>query len=235
MSSTAERHVWLSGGVVKEQLRTWLAAGRYEALIELAGRKKRILSWLTALTYDRDPLIGWRAVEAIGLAASRIAAADPEFVRNHLRRLLWLLNDESGGIGWRAPQAIGEILRNQPQCFAEFVPLLISLLDMMEEDAVRFRPGILWAIGRLGPVLPDAVESSIPLIVSCLRDANAQTRGLAAWCLGQLGAIQNVPHLESLLKDESLVDLYVGGQLVRKSVAQLVCEALQSAGACSIN
>jgi hypothetical protein len=220
--------------VVKEQLRTWLAAGRYEALIELAGRKKRILSWLTALTYDRDPLIGWRAVEAIGLAASRIAAADPEFVRNHLRRLLWLLNDESGGIGWRAPQAIGEILRNQPQCFAEFVPLLISLLDMMEEDAVRFRPGILWAIGRLGPVLPDAVESSTPLIVSCLRDANAQTRGLAAWCLGQLGAIQSVPHLESLLKDESLVDLYVGGQLVRKSVAQLVGEALQSAGACSI-
>jgi hypothetical protein len=234
MSFTAEWRVWLGGGVVKEQLRTWLAAGRYEALVELAGRKKRILSWLTALTYDRDPLIGWRAVEAIGLVASRIAAADPEFVRGHLRRLLWLLNDESGGIGWRAPQAIGEILRNRPQCFAEFVPLLISLLDMEEEDAARFRPGILWAIGRLGPVLPDAVESAIPLIVSCLHDADAQTRGLAAWCLGQLGAIQNAPHLESLLKDESLVDMYVGGQLVRKSVAQLVCEALQSAGACSI-
>jgi hypothetical protein len=214
--------------VVKEQLRAWLADERYEPLVELAGRKKRVLSWLMALTYDRDPLIGWHAVEAIGLAASRVAAADPEFVRNYLRRLLWLLNDESGGIGWHAPQAIGEILRNRPRDFAEFVPLLISLLDMEEEDAVRFRPGILWAIGRLGPALPDAVDPSIPLIVACLHDANAQTRGLAAWCLGQLGAIQNVPRLESLLKDESPVDLYVGGQIVRTSVARLVGEALQS-------
>jgi len=211
-----------------EQVRELLADQRYEAITELAGREKRVLSFLTALTYDRETLIGWRAVEAVGLAAGRIASDDPRFVRNHLRRLLWLLNDESGGIGWRAPEAIGEIIRSQPERFVEFVPILISLLDMEEEDAVRFRPGLLWAIGRLGPVMPDAVESAIPWIVSCLDDSNPQTRGMASWCLGQLGAAGHLAHIDLLLDDDQPVDFYVDGQIVRTSVAQLAREALES-------
>lgn len=40
------------------------------AIVELAERKGRALSLLTALTYDLDPLISWRAFEAVGLAAT---------------------------------------------------------------------------------------------------------------------------------------------------------------------
>jgi HEAT repeat protein len=213
---------------MKEQLRHLLVNQEYGAIVELAGRKRRILSFLTALTYDPEPLIGWRAVEAIGLAAARMADDDPEFVRIHLRRLQWLLNDESGGIGWRFPEAMGEIIRNRPEEFAEFVPLVISLFDMAAEDAVRFRPGILWAIGRLGQVMPGAVKAAMPRIIPCLDDPDPQTRGLAVWCLGQLGAASHLSHHDALLRDESLVELYSGGQLARKSVAQLVREALES-------
>ncbi len=213
---------------MKQQLRYLLANEEYGAIVELAGRKKRILSFLTALTYDPEPLIGWRAVEAIGLAAARIAGDNPEFVRIHLRRLLWLLNDESGGIGWRFPEAMGEIIRNRPQQFAEFVPLVISLFDMAAEDAVRFKPGILWAIGRLGQVMPAAVKTAKPKIIPCLDDLDPQTRGLAVWCLGQLGDVKRLSHHKALSKDESLVELYSHGQLTCKSVAQLVHEALES-------
>jgi hypothetical protein len=212
---------------VKEQLHDLLVNENYESVVELAGRKKRVLSFLTALTYDSDPLINWRAVEAIGLAAGRIADDDPEFVRIHLRRLQWLLNDESGGIGWRAPEAMGEIIRNRPEQFAEFVSIVISLLDMEEEDVGKFRPGILWAIGRLGQVIPDVVKPAIPWIVPCLNNPDSQTRGMAVWCLGQLNAAKHLSH-NVLLKDESPVDVYLDGQLVRKSVSQLVHEALEA-------
>jgi hypothetical protein len=212
---------------MKEQLRDWLAKRSYDAIVELAGRKRRVLSFLTALTYDPDPLINWRAVEAMGLAAGRIADEDPEFVRNHLRRLMWLLSDESGGIGWRAPEMMGEIVRNRPEQFGEFVPIIISLLDMEEEDAARFRPGILWAIGRLGKMMPDRVKAAVALIIPCLEDPNPQTRGLAAWCLGQLGAGEYLAG-HDVLRDESLVDFYADGQLVRKSVGQLAHDALES-------
>lgn len=212
----------------KEQLRDWLAKQRYQAIIELAGRKKRVLSFLTALTYDTDPLISWRAVEVIGLAADRIAADDPEFVRNHVRRLMWLINHESGGIGWRTPETIGEILRSCPECFAEFVPILLSCLDMEEQDAVRFRAGTLWAIGRLGQVMPEAVRGAVAGVFHCLDDPNPQVRGLAAWCLGELGTAEHLASHSLLLADESLVDFYENGQLISKSVAQLARTALET-------
>ncbi len=34
----------------------------------------------------------------MGLAAGCISGDDPEYVRVHLRRLMWLLNDESGAL-----------------------------------------------------------------------------------------------------------------------------------------
>jgi hypothetical protein len=214
---------------MEDQLRDWLAKQDYEAITELAGRKRRVLSFLTALTYDLDPLISWRAVEAMGLAAGRISDEDPEYVRVHLRRLMWLLNDESGSIGWHAPEMMGELLRSRPQRFTEFVPIVISILDLEEEDAVRFRAGTLWAIGRAGRVNPAAVEAAIPGVVPCLDDSDPQTRGLAAWCLGQLGVSdQHLGHRDRLLSDPSPVEWYEGGQLVTRRVGELARAALES-------
>jgi hypothetical protein len=213
---------------LKEQLRKFLVREDYRAIVELAGHKRRVLSFLTALTYDPEPLIGWRAVEAIGLAAARIADDDPEYVRVHLRRLQWLLNDESGGIGWRFPEAMGEIIRNRPDCFTEFVPIVISLLDMEEEDATRFRAGILWAVGRLGQIMPNTVKPALPWVIPCLDAPDPQIRGMAAWCLGQLNAAGHLSHPDRLLKDERSVEFYTNGQLACKSVAQLTREALET-------
>lgn len=206
---------------MEKQLRDSLAEGRYEAIEELASSRKRVLSALNALTYDPDPLIAWRAVEAIGVAAGRIASRDPEFVRGHIRRLLWLLSDESGGIGWRAPEIIGEIIRAQPHAFQDFAVALTALLDMEPEDAVRFRPGALWAIGRVAQALPEAVESAIPDIVACLTDPDPRVRGHAAWCLGQLGAGHLVSEHQELLTDENPVEFYQDSQLVVSTVAEL--------------
>jgi hypothetical protein len=214
---------------LKKLLHRWLSSQRYEDIVELAGRKRRVLSFLMALTYDQDALISWRAVEAMGLAAGRVSDDDAEYVRVHLRRLMWLLNDESGGIGWRAPEAMGEILRNRPVRFTEFVPIIFSFLDMEEEDAVRFRAGTLWAIGRLAQVMPEAVKPAIARVVNCLNDPDPQTRGTAAWCLGQLRASERMAGCEALLRDPGLVNLYTDGQLISTCVGDLAQAALQSA------
>lgn len=212
---------------MKSRLRQLLVQADHQAIVDLAGQNRRVLSFLTGLTYDPDPLICWRAIEALGHAAGHIAENDTEFVRNHVLRLLWLLNDESGGVGWRAPEAIGEIVRAQPDRLSQFWPIVASLMDMMEaEDAGPFRPGMLWAIGRLGQVRPEAVLSALPWIIPCLDDANPQTRGIAAWCLGQLGATAPLAARPALLDDETPVTLYSGSRLVQSSVARLVAQAL---------
>ncbi len=214
---------------MKDQLRQWLRHEQYEPVVELAGRKKRVLSWLTALTYDPDPLLSWRAITAMGLAAGRIAAADPEYVRVHLLRLLWLLNDESGGIGWRAPEAIAEMIRARPEFFPQFLPIVATLLDMEPEDVKPFKPGMLWAIGRLAAQIKETtLPLALPWILPCLDDSQPQTRGLAAWCLGQLGAAGELTAHPALLADDSPVEIFLDGCLIHTRVADLVHEALTS-------
>jgi methylated-DNA-[protein]-cysteine S-methyltransferase len=88
---------------LKTKLRELLAEGHFEGIVEMAVEKRRVLGSLVSLTYDRDPQIGWRAVEALGLAARRVAKNDPGYVREHVRRLYWLISEESGGICWHAP------------------------------------------------------------------------------------------------------------------------------------
>ncbi len=207
---------------MKTLLRSHLTDYDLKAVEALAERGRRVLSYLVALTYEPEPLLAWRAVEAFGVAAAAIADRDPEFVRGHLRRLLWLLSDESGGIGWRAPELIGEVLRRRPRLFAEFMPILASLLDMEPEDAIRFRAGWLWAIGRVAKVAPRAMQAALPLIAPCLDDADPQVRGLAAWCLGQLGHKDLLATRPDLLKDDASVVFYDDGALNTVLVGELL-------------
>ncbi len=167
------------------------------------------------------------AVEAMGVAARRIAEDDPDYVREHLRRLVWLLSDESGGVCWRAPEAIAEIIRHRPTLFADFIPFVVFLiLNLAEEDLDQFRPGTLWAIGRLGAVAGDHINAVLPAITSALDHADPQVRGMAVWCLGQVGQAKHLAGRLDLLSDEGPVDLYEEGLLHRTSVCQLVHRAL---------
>jgi len=207
---------------VKKQLRKLLEHRALDQLADLAGGRRRILGALVSLTYDSDPLIAWRAVEAMGVAADRIAADDPDCVRQHLRRLYWLLSEESGGICWRAPEAMAEIVRRRPRMFGDYLPIIVTLIEQMaDEDLVHFRPGILWAIGRLGFLARDELDTVLSTIDACLDHADPQVRGMAVWCLGQCGRGEVLTTREALLSDQCAVDLYQNGELARLTVSEL--------------
>ncbi len=217
---------------MKNRLHQLLQERAAEEIANLAGHSRRVLSLLVSLTFDRDPLIGWRAVEAMGTAADRIAEHSPDHVRDHLRRLHWLLSEESGGICWRAPEAMAEIVRRRPALLSDYVPILVSLIrEMANEDLIHFRAGILWAIGRLGPICADQLDEVLPTIVACLDHPDPQVRGMAVWCLGQCGQAERLEDRDNLLADEAPVDLYEDGHLGRTTVGRLVRRALCSRSA----
>jgi hypothetical protein len=206
-----------------------LGEGRLEPIAEMAADRKRILGSLVSLTFDPDPQIGWRAVEAMGLAAGRIARDDPDYVRNHLRRLYWLISEESGGQCWRAPEAMAEVISRQPQRFADYTPIVVHLIqEMAEEDLQHFRPGTLWAIGRLASVAGDHIPAVLPQVTAALDDADPQARGMAVWCLGQVGRADLMAGRSDLLADEGPVDLYEDGKLQRTTVGALARGTLGS-------
>lgn len=209
------------------QIRNCLVKNDQAQILELAKQNKRMLSYLAALTYDPEQLIAWRAISALGVTAGWYADYDLEFVRIHLRRWIWLLNDESGGIGWRAPEAMGEIIRANPQNLSEFIPILISTLDMEPEDAPPFRAGTLWALGRLAQVVPDQIYAALAAITACLSDPAPQTRGMAVWCISQMKSAQAVDNWKALLEDKKTVLIYQDGQIIQHSIAELAAQALQ--------
>ena len=212
---------------LKRTLRQLLDEAQLEQIADLAGSHRRVLGGLVALTFDAQDLIGWRAVEAMGLAADRIAATDPACVVEHLRRLHWLLSEESGGICWRAPQAIAEIVRHRPEQFADFIPIVTHLLvDMAEEDLKHFRPGILWAIARLGPAACDHLTAVLPAVTAALDYPDPQVRGMAVCALAHTGHAMALASHPELHSDPGPVDLYEDRNVHRTTVGALTCQAV---------
>jgi len=214
---------------LKTTLHDLLTRRDFKQIAELASERKRVLPSLVSLTYDQDPQVAWRAVDAVGVAASSIAENDPDFVREQLRRLQWLISEESGGVCWHAPEAMAEIVRNRPQMFSDYIPIVITLIETIEEeDLEHFRPGTLRAIGRLADVASEDVSTVLAAVESALSDQNSQSRGMAVWCVEQLGMIELLADKPALQTDGAAVELYEDGSLVRTTVAELYERAISA-------
>jgi len=212
---------------LKRELRALLEERRLDDVAALAETRRRVLAVLVSLTYDADPLIRWRAIEAMGAVAARLVHRSPQVVREELRRLMWLITEESGAICWHAPEAMAEIVARTGDAFADYVPIVAHLLlETAEEDLEHLRPGILWAIGRLGSRAAAVADDVVPSIVRALGHPDAQVRGLAAWCLGRLGRADLLAARDGLRDDEGAVELYADGGMTLTSVAWLVEAAL---------
>lgn len=212
---------------LKKTLHELLELGRLDEVATMATERKRVLPTLVALTFDTDLQICWRAIEALGMGCSLVSEDDPDSVREQLRRLYWLISEESGGICWRAPECLAEIVHAQPKRFADYVPITFHLVvSLEEEDLGHFRAGALWAAGRLAVEAREAYPDVLPAVVAALSNTDSQVRGMAVWCLEQMGEAGSLGTRADLLDDVGSVDLYEGRTVHRVSVGQLVRRAL---------
>jgi len=109
---------------MKKSIRQALEEEDLKAVVAHAAQDRKAMSYLVRFAYDKDTLIGQRAIRAMGLVAKELVTAEPEVLRDRVRKLLWSLNDESGGIGWSAPELLGEIVSADPERFADVIPLI---------------------------------------------------------------------------------------------------------------
>jgi hypothetical protein len=184
--------------------------------------------------YHEDPVIKWHAVSAIGAVVANLALEDMEAARIVIRRLMWNLNDESGGIGWGSPEAMGEILACNEKLALEYWPILLSYAreDGNFQEHELMQRGVLWGIGRLSKERPELLkESAPPHIIPYLNSGDADVRGLAAWITGLLGSDEARLVLEGLRDDESRILIYMEGIFVEYQVKDLAEQALDSINA----
>ena len=220
-----------SGRFLKKKVRELLKSADFDLSLEaLYGWPARqVVNPLFSFLYSTDEQIRWRAVLAMGAVVSRHAHEDMESARVIMRRLMWNLNDESGGIGWGSPEAMGEILARHEGLAEKYSRILLSYAkeDGNFQEHEWMQRGVLWAIGRLSQARPHFTKDAVPWIISYLKSPDACARGLAAWIMGLLEVKEARQSLEHLKDDEGEVKLFLEPRLVKRTVKELAREALE--------
>lgn len=215
----------------KEVLRLLQSEHYPAALDELCQfPSKQIVNPLFGLLYHGEPRVRWRAVSAMGEVVSRLADRHLESARVIMRRFMWNLNDESGGIGWGSPEAMAEIMVRHAQLAREFSSILISYADpegnFLEHPTLQ--QGVLWAWGRLGRKRPEMMQPAAHLLIPYLTSDDPSLQGMAAWACAPFGAHVLLPHLEALASSTEQVIIYLDDELTSQSIGQLVRIALSN-------
>jgi len=201
------------------------------ALVEMSRLPPRqIINPLLSFIQSGNEKIKWGAVKAVGRAVSRLADRDLEAARVIVRRLMWNLNDESGGIGWGSPEAMGEILAAHNGLAHEYAHILLSYAredgNYLEHEGLQ--RGLLWGIGRLSEKRPELVRGDAELLLPYLESPDGVIRGLSARIMGLLRVKEAQTLLRKLTDDESALVIMVGNDLTSVRVNELAEEALRS-------
>lgn len=218
------------GRGLKRQVHRLLGEDNFPGALERICRlpARRVVNPLFSFLYHGDPLIRWRAVSAMGRVVAQLAEDDMSAAQVIMRRLLWNLNDESGGIGWGSPEAMGDIMARSSSLARDYGRLLISYIDpagnFLEHKGLQ--QGALWGVGRLFHARPEAGCDCDHLLLPFLEASDATHRGLAAWASIPLSSKALRRPLEALTGDNAVLKIYEDMLLVEKSVGELARMAI---------
>jgi hypothetical protein len=193
---------------------------------------------LFSALYRSEEMLRWHAVTLFGEVLARLADKDMEAARVVMRRYIWSLNDESGGIGWGAPEAMAEGIFHHDGLCDEYVHMLISYLcpdgplehqdgNFLELPALQ--RGLLWGICRVAErrakLLID--KNVVPNLLPYLTSSDGTVRAFAARALGLLCATESENALSKLLSDSCAVRFYHDGEISVLSVGEFAKQAIE--------
>ena len=159
----------------------------------------KIVSFLIEAFLHPKEKVRWKAIIGFGYIVSQIANKDLERARIIIRRLIWMLNEESGGMAWGVPEGFAEALYNHEVLKNEYLSIFISYIWETEDTGkhktdnyLEFPPaqrGVIWGIGRLAQKYKeDLLEKNAPFhVYKCLiSSSDLAVKFLSLWSLNNL-------------------------------------------------
>jgi HEAT repeat protein len=220
----------VGGKNIKQTIRSALADGNLAFLEKLSGKIpiRKLVNPVFSFFCDVDELVRWRSITLMGIFVSKLADQEMESARVIMRRLMWSLNDESGGIGWGAPEAMGEIMARHEGVAKEYAGILSSYIredgNFLEHPMLQ--RGVIWGIGRLAKARPKYLSGIESSLFKFFDSSDPVHRGLTAWSAGNLGNKTAMPLLNNLLRDDTEIPFYEELQLEFRKVSHLAQMAL---------
>lgn len=241
---TEQRSLLLSSRRLKSTVEKLLREKNLEdVLVRLQDlpAKNLVHALFTAICRE-EPHMKWFAVSCMGMTVDRLAEESFEEARVVMRRFLWSLNDESGGIGWGAPESLAEIMYHNDRLAKEYHHMLLSYAQEDGEEICQdgnflehtfLQRGVMWGIGRLalkrGNLLRQKIRDQ-DFRYYLTQKEDKQVQGLAAWAVGNLGLRTLIPELSALINEDAGLSLYLDGIWSPQTVGRLAGEALRAIG-----
>lgn len=195
----------------------------YGTITDLAVKNRRVFRSLISLAYNKEDVVSWRAIEAMGKAAGAVAGENPSLVRDVVQRLIWSMSEESGGIGWSAPEMLGEIVRSSPAVFADIPPIILSF---HEEE--MFLKGVLWAMGRIADAGISPPQGAAELARRCLGSEDPVARAFALIAISKMDLNREDGAVCALTRDNATVRIYDDGELQELTVGEIARRAVRA-------
>ena len=219
-----------TGRELKKRIQKLLLQKNIESGLAEIGRMpaRKAINPLFSFLCSLDELLKWRAVTAMGEVVDRLADMAMESARVIMRRYMWQLNDECGGIGWGCPEAMGEIMARNENLADEYWCILISYIrpdgNFLEHEVLQ--RGVLWGVGRLAHARPQLLKTSVDYLHPYMQTDDPNLRGLAAWAAGALQNKHTTAILNQLKGDSAKLSVYLDGHIIKRSVGELAKKAL---------
>jgi hypothetical protein len=178
-------------------------------------------------------IVRWHGISSFGQVVDRMFAEDAARARIVMRRIMWMLNEESGGCGWGVPEAMGEITASNKVLADEYGRILLSYIHEEEgkpENYLEFTlllRGAIWGVARLAQNRPDIVKPATDDLIKFLDSSDPALVGIACWALGGLKSKEAVTQLEKLTDRQTSINIYKDRLLQSVAVGQLAQEALE--------
>jgi hypothetical protein len=220
----------MGGRQLKRKILTLLNDDEFGKSLDTVCRlpARQAVNPLFSFLYHKDEWVKWRAITAMGAVVACLAHEDIESSRIIMRRLMWNLNDESGGIGWGSPEAMGEIMARHGGLAKEYAGILVSYINeagnYLEHEILQ--RGVLWGLGRLGHARPELVQNAAAYLCPFLQSKDSNLRGLAAWVTGAIPSEMTKSLLADLIDDETSINIFIDMRMVEHTVGKLAAAAL---------
>ncbi|WP_432738504.1 DVU0298 family protein [Maridesulfovibrio sp. FT414] len=225
------------GRKIKKRVMEALAATDWERQFEgLMGEysAQNLIAPLFASLCAPQVIVRWHGITCFGKVMSRMVQEDTPKARVVMRRIMWMLNEESGGCAWGVPEAMGEITAVNKLMAEEYGRILLSYSHEEEEGPENFLEfttllrGAVWGVARLAQDRPQTAAPATDDMIRFLSYPDPVIVGTACWALGGLKAAKSVKALEALLDNDTVIDIYKNCSLQSVTVGRLAQEALDS-------
>lgn len=211
---------------IKKQISQILLLGDKEKVFETLDQipDKKLIGPLFTNLYSLNELVKFRSSYFIGRLAKRLLENNIEDARILFRRLMWNLNDESGGIGWGSPEAMGYILSQNKRLALEYESILFSYIDSGKNfiEHEMLQRGCLWGVGTYLKTCVEPEEKTIKNCCLFLNSKDPIKRGYALRALlnADKTNIKIVP--KKNLSDKNKIFIFDGWNLIQTRIDKII-------------